>query len=170
MTRPRLALVPGEPAGVGPELCVHAAHHAWDADLVVIGDRDTLLRAATVLDLPIRFLSPDAAEAACGELRLIDLPNAALPAFGAPDPRNARAVVDALLQAADGCGDGRFHGMVTGPVHKAAINAAASGTTSLQTALAPACEAWAASHSRARRKRPATSPSRERRSSSNTSR
>lgn len=134
MTRPRLALVPGEPAGVGPELCVHAAHKGWDADLVAIGDRDALLRAASVLDLPIRFLAPDAADAGFGELRLIDVPNVALPAFSTPDPRNARAVVDALLTGADGCSDGRFDGLVTGPMHKAAINAggiAYTGTTEL---------------------------------------
>ena len=55
-------------------------------------------------------------------------------AFGQPDPRNAQAVIDALLQAAEGCLDGRFDGVVTGPVHKAVINdggIAYTGTTEL---------------------------------------
>jgi 4-hydroxythreonine-4-phosphate dehydrogenase len=55
MTRPRLALVPGEPAGVGPELCVRALQLRWDADLVVIGDRAALQRAAALLALPLPF-------------------------------------------------------------------------------------------------------------------
>ena len=47
--RPLLALVPGEPAGIGPELVVQAAQRDWDADLVVFGDADTLLRAAAAM-------------------------------------------------------------------------------------------------------------------------
>ncbi len=134
MSRPRLALVPGEPAGVGPELCVLAAHRIWDVDLIALADRDTLLRAASALDMPIRFAAPDAFEVASGELRLIEVGNPALTAFGTPDPRNAKAVVDGLTQAADGCAAGVFDGMVTGPVHKAVINAGGlsfTGTTEL---------------------------------------
>ena len=51
--RPLLALVPGEPAGIGPELVVQAAQRDWDADLVVFGDADTLLRAAAAMSLPL---------------------------------------------------------------------------------------------------------------------
>ncbi len=134
MRRPRLALVPGEPAGVGPELCVFAAQRGWDADLVALAAGETLLRAAGALDLPLRLVSPDAAHVAPGELRLIEVRNEALSEFGAPDPRNAQAVIAALEQAADGCASGAFDGVVTGPVHKAAINAggiAFTGTTEL---------------------------------------
>ncbi|MDR7192159.1 4-hydroxythreonine-4-phosphate dehydrogenase PdxA [Luteimonas terrae] len=130
----RLALVPGEPAGVGPELCVRAAWHAWDCDLVAIGDRPTLQRAADAVGLPIAFTDAEADEVAPGTLRLIELPHAAATPFGTPDPRNARSVLDGLLHAAAGCRDGRFDGMVTGPVHKAAINAGGvpyTGTTEL---------------------------------------
>ncbi|HET6434380.1 MAG TPA: 4-hydroxythreonine-4-phosphate dehydrogenase PdxA [Xanthomonadaceae bacterium] len=130
---PRLALVPGEPAGVGPELCVRAAQRAWDADLVAYGDPDTLQRAARALDLPLQLLPADAAGAP-GRLPLVAIPNAALPAFGTPDPRNARAVIAALEQAGAACLRGDCAGLVTGPVHKAAINAGGigySGTTEL---------------------------------------
>ncbi len=130
----RLALVPGEPAGVGPELCVRAAWRAWDCDLVAIGDRPTLQRAADAIGLSIAFTDAEATDVAPGTLRLIELPHAAATAFGTPDPRNARSVLDGLLHAAAGCRDGRFDGMVTGPVHKAAINAGGvpyTGTTEL---------------------------------------
>lgn len=134
MTRPRLALVPGEPAGVGPELCVRAAWRAFDCDLVVIGDRAALERAASAIDLSITFTDAEAADVPPGTLRLIELPHAVPATFGTPDPRNAHSIVDGLLHAAAGCRDGRFDGMVTGPVHKAAINAggvAYTGTTEL---------------------------------------
>jgi 4-hydroxythreonine-4-phosphate dehydrogenase len=61
-------------------------------------------------------------------------PNAAPATFGRADPRNARAVIDALLAGGQGCLDGQFDGLVTGPVHKATINAggiAYTGTTEL---------------------------------------
>ena len=142
MRRPRLALVPGEPAGVGPELCVRAAQRRWDADLVAFADRDALRAAADALGLPLRFRTPDAAEAASGELRIVDVPNAAPAVFGQPDPCNAPAVIASLSDAAAACLAGGFDGLVTGPVHKASINEggiAYTGTTELLAAQAE-CE------------------------------
>ncbi len=142
MQRPRLALVPGEPAGVGPELCVRAAQRAWDANLVAFADPDSLLTAARRLDLPLALLPPDAASAGPGELRLQPVPAPHACAPGTPDPRNAPAVVVALEQAAAACGRGDCAGMVTGPVHKATINQggiAYTGTTELLAAQA-GCE------------------------------
>jgi 4-hydroxythreonine-4-phosphate dehydrogenase len=54
--------------------------------------------------------------------------------FGHADPANARFVIDTLLEAGRGCLSGEFDGVVTGPVHKASINAggiAYTGTTEL---------------------------------------
>jgi len=139
VSRPRLALVPGEPAGVGPELCVRAAQRAWDADLIAFGDRGTLAAAATRLGLPLRLVSADAPETQPGELRLLEIPNAVDCAPGAPDPRNAAAVIAALQRAADACLEGACDGIVTGPVHKATINLGGipySGTTELLAAQA----------------------------------
>jgi 4-hydroxythreonine-4-phosphate dehydrogenase len=136
--RPRLALVPGEPAGVGPELCVRAIQRDWDADLVAYGDRASLERAAAVLGLPLTLVTPDA-PGGPGRLPLVDIPLAALPPFGTPDPRNAAAVITALEQAAAACLQGGCDGLVTGPVHKAAINAGGiryTGTTELLAAQA----------------------------------
>jgi len=133
LTRPRLALVPGEPAGVGPELCVRAAQRAWDADLVAYGDRDSLQRAAAALRLPLRLASAEAASAP-GVLPLIDVPNAVETAFGVPNARNAASVVAALHDAAAACIRGDCDGLVTGPVNKATINLggiAYTGTTEL---------------------------------------
>ncbi|HEY0506232.1 MAG TPA: 4-hydroxythreonine-4-phosphate dehydrogenase PdxA [Lysobacter sp.] len=134
MTPVRLALVPGEPAGVGPELCVRLAQQARDHSLTVFADPAQLQRAAQLLGLPLRLLDAEASATQPGELALVDIPNAVAPAFGHPDPRNAPAVVKALLDAARGCLDGRFDGVVTGPVNKATINdggIAYSGTTEL---------------------------------------
>ena len=129
VARPRLALVPGEPAGVGPELCVMALQRDHGADITVIGDGATLRRAAQVLDLPLALDGSGP-----GRARLVEVPHAAMPEFGIPDPANAASVTGALRAAADACGRGEVDGMVTGPVHKAAIEAggiAYTGTTGL---------------------------------------
>ncbi|HEY2347062.1 MAG TPA: 4-hydroxythreonine-4-phosphate dehydrogenase PdxA [Xanthomonadaceae bacterium] len=138
---PRLALVPGEPAGVGPELCVRIAQRPQAASLLVIADPDTLLCAAHAIGLPLRIRDPDAG-AGIGELAVLPLPQTAPTVFGQPDPANARGVIDALLLGARRCLDGHADALVTGPVHKAAINAAGiaySGTTELLAAQA-GCE------------------------------
>ena len=131
--RPRLALVPGEPAGIGPELCVRIAQLGHTARIVALADPDTLLQAARTIGLPLRLLDPDA-DAGPGELAVLPLPQATPTVFGKPDPANARGVIDALLLGARHCLEGSFDALVTGPVHKAAINDAGiaySGTTEL---------------------------------------
>ncbi|WP_313230600.1 4-hydroxythreonine-4-phosphate dehydrogenase PdxA [Stenotrophomonas acidaminiphila] len=132
---PQLALVPGEPSGVGPELCVRLVQQPRvDCRLLAFADPDTLRGAAAALDLPLNLLPEDAAATAPGDLRLRAVRNAAPSRFGQPDPANARAVIDALLGAGQACLAGELDGVVTGPVHKAAINdggIAYSGTTEL---------------------------------------
>lgn len=138
MQRPRLALVPGEPAGVGPELCVRALQQPVDADITVFGDRSALERAARLLELPLPLAAPGTPPAA-GQAQLVEVPHPQLPPFGQPDPRNAASVIAALEQAAAACTDGTLDGLVTGPVHKAAINQGGipyTGTTGLLAGLA----------------------------------
>lgn len=122
MTAARLALVPGEPAGVGPELCVRALQRPWPAQLVVYGDPACLQAAADALQLPLP-------EFAC-----VAIPCPAPVHFGSPDPANADAVITALETGGAACLAGECDGLVTGPVHKAVINAGGipySGTTEL---------------------------------------
>lgn len=131
--RPRLALVAGEPAGVGPELCVRLAQQPLDCEPVVIADPDCLRLAAESLDLPLRLIEPGQPRQP-GELAILPLKQAVPCEFGRADPGNARFVIDCLLRGARGCLDGEFDGLVTGPVNKASINAggiAYTGTTEL---------------------------------------
>ncbi|QNN45859.1 4-hydroxythreonine-4-phosphate dehydrogenase PdxA [Thermomonas brevis] len=140
--RPRLALVPGEPAGVGPELMVRAAQQDWDARLVVFGDAAVLHRAAAALSLPLELHRAGETPASARSLEIVDIPHPVQAAFGAPEPANAASVVAALTGAAQACLDGTLDGMVTGPVHKAAINDGGipyTGTTGLLAAHA-GCE------------------------------
>ena len=138
--RPRLALVPGEPAGVGPELCVRLAQQPPAAELVAYADPDTLEAAAAVLGLPLAFCEPGD-ETGPGRLALRPVPQPRPAVFGEPDPANAAAVIAALDAAGAACLAGDCQGLVTGPVHKASINAggiAYSGTTERLAAQAGA--------------------------------
>jgi len=132
---PQLALVPGEPAGIGPELCVRLIQQPrTDCRLLGFADPDTLQAAADALGLPLHLLPEDAIARQPGDLPLRVVPNAAPSRFGSTDPANAGAVIGALLQAGQACLTGELAGVVTGPVHKAVINQggiAYSGTTEL---------------------------------------
>jgi len=132
---PRLALVPGEPAGIGPELCVRLAQAPRDdCTLLAFADPQTLLDAADALALPLQLLDVDDVATLPGDLPLRPFPNAAPNRFGHVNPANAGAVIVALTAAADGCLRGEFDGLVTGPIHKATINnggIAYTGTTEL---------------------------------------
>lgn len=132
---PQLALVPGEPAGIGPELCIRLAQQPrTECRLLAFADPDTLHAAAAALSLPLQLLPEDAIARQPGDLRVRAVRNAVPSRFGHADPANAGAVIGALLQAGQACLSGELEGVVTGPVHKAVINQggiAYSGTTEL---------------------------------------
>lgn len=131
---PRLALVPGEPGGIGPELCVRLAHDTPIADLLAFADPDTLHAAAAAVGLPLRLVDANAAARRPGDLAVFPIAQAARTRFGHADPTNAPAVHAALAAATAACQRGDCAGMITGPVHKAALNAAGiayTGTTEL---------------------------------------
>lgn len=129
----RLALIAGEPAGIGPECCVRIAQTQQSANLIAIADPDTLYQAAAALKLPLRLISAEH-KAKAGELAILPIAQKSATVFGQANPENAAFVIASLLRAAQGCVDGEFQGMVTGPVNKASINAggiAYTGTTEL---------------------------------------
>jgi 4-hydroxythreonine-4-phosphate dehydrogenase len=50
----RIAVTPGEPAGIGPDLCLLLAQQQLDIELVVIADLELLAQRAKILGLPLR--------------------------------------------------------------------------------------------------------------------
>ena len=110
-----------------------------DCDFVAFADPQVLVTAAAALSLPLQLLPENVPAQAAGDLPLRVIANAAPSVFGNADPRNAAAVITALQTAAQACLDGEFAGLVTGPVHKATINAGGipyTGTTELLAAQA----------------------------------
>lgn len=129
----RLVLVPGEPSGIGPELCVKLAYKKHDCKLTVLADPDVLLQAAKAIGLPLVCIEPGQA-CNIGELTVLPFKNPHAVQFGTTNPANSAQVIAALNFAGQGCLNGEFDGVITGPVHKAAVNAAGisyTGTTEL---------------------------------------
>ena len=140
-----LALTPGEPAGIGPDLAVLLARRPPDCALVVIADPSLLAARARQLGvaLRIRAYCPTVAlgPARPGELHVQPVPLAAEARCGTPDPANAEYVLETLRHACRGCLEGRFAAMVTGPVQKSVIRAAGTSFTGHTEFLATLCGA-----------------------------
>ena len=128
---PVIAVTSGEPAGIGPELCVRLAERQrvrpWAARLVLIGDRALLAARAArigsdgsvISALPEHQPPRDATQPA---LCIWHHPVAARVVPGHVDPANAKHVIAMLESAAEGCLMRSFDAMVTAPVHKGVIN------------------------------------------------
>ena len=123
------ALTPGEPAGIGPDLCLLLARQAQPHALIAIASRDLLAERAHSLNLAIRLIEVGpgnwpSAPAPAGSLFVWDTPLTAAVQPGQLNPVNAGYVLETLTRAGQGCLDGHFAGMITAPVHKGVINQA----------------------------------------------
>ena len=97
------------------------------ARIVVVADRHLLEARARQLRLTPRlrdFLAEEKTRAPSTPLLVRHVPLAARAVPGRLDPANSPYVIRTLEIAADGCADGTFEAMVTGPVQKSVINAA----------------------------------------------
>ncbi|MGV6857484.1 MAG: 4-hydroxythreonine-4-phosphate dehydrogenase PdxA [bacterium] len=141
-----LAITPGEPAGIGPDLVLQLAQTSDTRNWLVIADPKLLQQRADSLGLPCEIQQYDP------EQPLDSLPEHALRVAqvslkspvtaGELDTRNAGYVLETLTVAAKGCLEGRYAAMVTAPVHKGIINDAGiafSGHTEFLAALCGGC-------------------------------
>ena len=120
-TNAPLAVTSGEPAGIGPELCLRLAERDWP--VVILGDRALLAERARQCGWSVVFREYVQGQAPQpGALAVLHLPLAAPSLPGRLDPANGRYVLDLLDRALAGCQSGEFAGMVTAPVHKGVIN------------------------------------------------
>ena len=122
----RIALTPGEPAGIGPDLCIQLAQQDLPCQLIVIASPELLRQRAEQLGLAIQInefdssLPPTHQAAGCLTVLPVELAEPAL--CGELNPLNSRYVLKTITKAVKGCMDGLFDAMVTGPVHKGIIN------------------------------------------------
>ncbi len=123
---PRIALTPGEPAGIGPDLCIQLAQQDLPCEIVVIANPQLLKQRAAQLGLPIQIKEFDSSLPAnaqtAGCLTILPVELAEPVQCGQLNSANSRYVLKTITKATKGCMDAVFDAMVTGPVHKGVIN------------------------------------------------
>jgi 4-hydroxythreonine-4-phosphate dehydrogenase len=123
---PRIAITAGEPAGIGPDLCVMLAQHAFPAHITIIADQALLTARAKQLgqNINISAYHPDSTSIHAGNnsLNVLHIPSSAVTEAGQLDKNNSSYVLNTLKTAADACSAQQFDAMVTAPVHKGVIN------------------------------------------------
>ena len=122
----RIALTAGEPAGIGPDLCIQLAQHQQRCELVAIADPHLLTQRAHQLGLAIKLelaeLPQTATIPVAGTLRYLPVELTVPCQAGQLNSQNAHYVINTLQLALDGCLNETFDAVVTAPVNKAVIN------------------------------------------------
>ncbi|PEI05735.1 4-hydroxythreonine-4-phosphate dehydrogenase PdxA [Pantoea agglomerans] len=122
----RVVVTPGEPAGIGPDLTVQLAQQSWPVELVVCASPALLQQRAAQLglSLTLRTYQPDAAAEPqqAGTLTVLPIETAETVTPGELCVTNSDYVLATLARACDGCLNGEFAALITGPVHKGVIN------------------------------------------------
>ena len=139
-----VALTPGEPAGIGPDLTLQLALVAT-VRMVVIADKPMLQQRAADLALDISIVDFATGENLSGlptpcALEVIHVPTRNPVACGHLDPANSTYVLETLDRATQGCLSGEFDALVTGPIHKGVVNAANIPFTGHTEYLARLCD------------------------------
>ncbi len=128
MSTARLAITAGEPAGIGPDLCLMLAQHPSPCERVIIADPQLLRDRAQQLGLPVELLpfDPDALPVAqaAGQLHVLPVTLGTACTPGQLDAGNSAYVLKTLRLAGEGALSGLFDAIVTAPVHKGIINEA----------------------------------------------
>ncbi|MDP3589950.1 MAG: 4-hydroxythreonine-4-phosphate dehydrogenase PdxA [Methylobacter sp.] len=123
---PRIALTPGEPSGIGPDLCIQLAQQDLPCEIIVIASPQLLEDRAKQLGLPLQLKEFDsmlpAGTQTAGCMTVLPVELAETVQCGQLNPANSRYVLKAITKATKGCMDVVFDAMVTGPVHKGVIN------------------------------------------------
>lgn len=140
-----IALTPGEPAGIGPDIAVQIAQQTQSVPIIAYADAALLQARAEQLHLPLQLHSIakniiPAAALPAGALYICPFTCAAPVTAGALDTRNAHYVLQCLQAAAQDClQQPEQLALVTGPVQKSIINDAGiafSGHTEFLQAIA----------------------------------
>ncbi len=126
-----LVITPGEPSGIGPELLLQMLQEGFTAPMVVMADKRMLETRAKLLGIQLAIIDYDhsvdaAIFSAIPKQTLVvqDVSLAEPSEVGKLNPSNAPYVLRCLDLAIDGCLNGQFSALVTGPLHKGVVNEA----------------------------------------------
>jgi 4-hydroxythreonine-4-phosphate dehydrogenase len=139
---PLIALTSGEPAGIGPDICIQLALEAVDARMAVFGDPAAFRSRAKRLNVDLKLTEIDdildVEPHRAGRLALIPVHLKEAPQPGQLNPANAGSVVAMIEAGTRACTENKADALVTAPVQKSVINEAGipfSGHTELLSEL-----------------------------------
>ncbi len=129
MSLPTLAITTGEPAGIGPDICLKLLQtkSIQSARLVLIGCIDMLSERAHRLGLPKDILIPFNPEipyesVSSSQIECLHVPSMTAVVPGELNSQNSQYVLNTLEAAYQGIQDHHFKAWVTAPIHKGIIN------------------------------------------------
>lgn len=122
----RIAITPGEPAGIGPDLLIQFIQQPQAQELIALADPGLLQHRARQLALPLTLVPYDPsrppAATSAGQLGIVPITLPQPASAGQLEPANAPYVLECLRRAVNACLQREFAALVTGPVHKGVIN------------------------------------------------
>lgn len=135
-----LLVTSGEPAGIGPDLCLDLADS--DFPIVVLIDKNVLAERAVQLGRKVvlhDYAHGEPPIRRANHLTVIHLPCSSNVVPGVLNPDNVSYVLTMLAMATDLCLQGEFSGLITAPVHKGIINQAGISFTGHTEFFAERC-------------------------------
>ena len=119
-----LYITSGEPAGIGPDICLSLANRIDERPIVVLADLEMLGQRAQQLNLAIELIEYKGQESSSeeGQLYVEHVPVKQQVILGELNSHNAAYVLEQLRRSADYAMTGKSVGVATAPVQKSVIN------------------------------------------------
>ena len=118
-----LAITPGEPAGIGPDIAIELCQIEREEAIVLVADKNMLSERADLLGKELDILEDyKTVTRDARRVNVMHVPLEEKVEPGVLNPRNSLGVLKSLDNAIGGCLSGRFSGLVTGPIQKSVIN------------------------------------------------
>ena len=119
-----LYVTSGEPAGIGPDICLSLANRVDERPIVVLADLNLLQQRATMLNLEVELIAYTGQQqsSAVGQLYVEHVPLCESVVEGELNPNNSAYVLEQLRRSADYAMSGQSVGVATAPVQKSVIN------------------------------------------------
>ncbi|ENV04886.1 4-hydroxythreonine-4-phosphate dehydrogenase [Acinetobacter sp. CIP 102637] len=119
-----LYVTSGEPAGIGPDICLSLAGRVDKRPVVVLADMQMLQQRAKQLGNPVELVAYQGQEQSSlsGQLFVEHIPLIEPVELGQLNPANAAYVIEQLRRSADYAMSGCSVGVATAPVQKSVIN------------------------------------------------
>lgn len=121
-----LYVTSGEPAGIGPDICLSLAERIDERPIVILADLELLKQRADQLGMNVELIPYQGQQksSVSGQLFVEHVPLAHSVALGQLDCANAAYVLEQLRRSADYAMSGQSVGVATAPVQKSIINEA----------------------------------------------